>query len=44
MFTFLVMFLSLPKQWHPALKNIASKIGPVLDDDEERESNKFASC
>ena len=34
-FAFSVMFPSLPKQWHPALKNIASMIGPVLDDEEE---------
>ena len=34
-FAFSVMFPSLPKQWHPALKNIASMIALVLDDEEE---------
>ena len=34
-FAFSVMFPSLPKQWRPALKYIASMIGPVLDDEEE---------
>ena len=29
------MFPSLPKQWRPTLKNIASMIGPVLNDEEE---------
>ena len=29
------MFPSLPKQWRPALKYIASMIGPVLDDEED---------
>ena len=34
-FSFSVMFPSLPKQWHPALKYITSMIGPVLDNEED---------
>ena len=34
-FAFSIMFPSLPKRWRPALKYIASMIGPILYDEEE---------